>query len=366
LGPDAARSPARPTTDLSLDPATQNGLIGAILGLSTALLWLLVARSLLERITRATSTTLDDELLEVIRRPIGIGLALAGVGYALALQPLATETWFVLRGLLESLAIALFARVMLRSSTIVLDHLARRGDTGLVQPATLPLLQIGATVACWAGAIYFVMLAWKVDIRGWLASAGVVGIAVGFAAQDTLANLFAGFFILMDRPYKLGDYLVLESGERGRVTVIGIRTTRLQTRDDEQVIIPNSVMADARILNESGGPQIDCRIKLVVDVAYGSDLDRAAEVMVRVARETEGVLDNERQPPHVRYASFEDSGIRAKLLCWVPQPKMRDAVVDRLVRGVHKAFVDEGIEIPFPQRVVHAAPGTFNGTDSGA
>jgi len=351
---------------MELSQATQHGMAGFGVALFAALMWGLLARHLLTRLTEATSTTLDDELLDILLRPIGIGLVLAGAGYALALQPLAPQTWFVFRGLIESLAIVLFARVLLRSSTVILDHLARAGgESGLVQMATLPLLQIGATVACWAGAIYFGMLAWKVDISGWLASAGVVGIAVGFAAQDTLANLFAGFFILMDRPYKLGDYLVLETGERGRVTGIGIRTTRLQTRNDEQVIIPNSVMADARILNESGGPNRDCRVGLLIDVAYGSDLDHAASVMERVARQTQGVIDTDKMPPHVRFKSFEDSGVRAKLLCWVPDPKMRDAVIDRLVRGVHAAFVAEGIEIPFPQRVVHRAPGTFDGTESG-
>ena len=73
-----------------------------------------------------------------------------------------------------------------------------------------------------------------------LALAGIVGIAIGFTAKDTLANLFSGVFILADRPYKMGDYVNLESGERGRVTHIGIRSTRILTRDDIEVTVPKT------------------------------------------------------------------------------------------------------------------------------
>ena len=77
---------------------------------------------------------------------------------------------------------------------------------------------------------------------------------MGFAAKDTLANLFAGVFILADAPYKIGDFIVLDGGERGRVTKIGIRTTRILTRDDVEITIPNATIANSKIINESGGP----------------------------------------------------------------------------------------------------------------
>ena len=91
-------------------------------------------------------------------------------------------------------------------------------------------------------------------MTAWLASAGVVGIAVGFAAKDTLANLFSGVFILADAPYKIGDYIVLDAtGMRGKVTQIGLRSTRLITRDDVEVTIPNSIMGNSQVINQSGG-----------------------------------------------------------------------------------------------------------------
>jgi MscS family membrane protein len=86
-------------------------------------------------------------------------------------------------------------------------------------------------------------------MTAWLASAGIIGIAVGFAAKDTLANLFSGVFILADSPYKLGDYVVLEDNSRGKVTQIGLRSTRMLTRDDVEVTVPNSIMGNTKIIN---------------------------------------------------------------------------------------------------------------------
>ena len=145
--------------------------------------------------------------------------------------------------------------------------------SSLIQSRTAPLFQNISMVVLVGGAVYFLFLAWQINVTAWLASAGIVGIAVGFAAKDTLANLFAGVFILVDAPYSVGDFVNLDGGERGRVTQIGLRSTRLLTRDDIEIIIPNSVMGNTKIINESGGPHEKERIRIKVGVAYGSDID---------------------------------------------------------------------------------------------
>ena len=102
-----------------------------------------------------------------------------------------------------------------------------------------------------AGA-YSILIAWDINVTGLVASAGIVELALSFAAQDTLSHLFACVAILADRPYRIGDFIVLDSGERGKVTQIGLRSTSLMTRDDVEVSIPNGVMGSAKIVNESG------------------------------------------------------------------------------------------------------------------
>ena len=95
-------------------------------------------------------------------------------------------------------------------------------------------------------------------------------------------RLFSGFFIVADAPYKIGDYINLDSGERGRISAIGLRSTRLMTRDDVEVTIPNGVIAAAKIVNESGGPYLKTRSRIAVGAAYGSDVDHVCEVLQRV------------------------------------------------------------------------------------
>ena len=194
-------------------------------------------------------------------------------------------------------------------------------------------------------AVYVIFSAWKVDMTAWLASAGIVGIAVGFAAKDTLANLFSGVFIMADAPYKIGDFVVLESGERGEITHIGIRSTRMRTRDDIEITVPNSVMGNTMIVNESGGPEEKFRIRVAVGVAYGSDIDKVRAVLMDIALTDENVCED--PEPRVRFRQFGPSSLDFELLCWVEQPVLRGRVLDILNGKVYKRFIEENIEIPY-------------------
>jgi len=194
-------------------------------------------------------------------------------------------------------------------------------------------------------SVYVIFTAWDVDMTAWLASAGIVGIAIGFAAKDTLANLFSGVFILADAPYKIGDFVVLDSGERGEITHIGIRSTRLMTRDDIEVTVPNSIMGNTKIINESGGPAERFRIRIAVGIAYGSDIDKVREILMDIALVDEAVCA---QPePRVRFRSFGASSLDFELLCWIDQPILRGRVIDALNCLVYKRFIEEKIEIPY-------------------
>ena len=166
--------------------------------------------------------------------------------------------------------------------------------------------------------------------------------------KDTLANLFAGVSILADAPFSVGDFIVLETGERGEITRIGIRSSRLLTRDDLEIVIPNSILADSKIINEAGGPGRQRRIRVKIQVAYGSDLDQVREALLDVAGSHPQVC---REPaPRVRFRAFEDSGLRLELLAWVEEPVLRGRILDALNTGIYKRFEADGIEFPFPKR----------------
>jgi len=232
----------------------------------------------------------------------------------------------------------------------------------LIHDRTLPLFNNLLVIIVVALALYFVLLAWNINVTAWMASAGILGLAISFAAKDTLANLFAGVFILADAPYKLGDFIVLDSGERGEVTHIGIRSTRILTRDDVEITLPNSIMGNVKITNEAGGPHEKYRIRIKVGVAYGSDIDKVHAVLMDVAANQPQVCQN--PAPRVRFRAFGDSSLDHELLCWVQKPVLRGRVAHFLYTEIYKRFVREGIEIPFPQRDVYlkSVPGPLPDT----
>lgn len=310
---------------------------------------------------RRSATDLDDRLLQLLHKPVFLSVLLIGLYLALQRLELSSGVHLFYGRVLKTLAVLVWTQFALRSGSILLDTLSRLEQRfTIVQPRTVSLFDQIAKIVLAGGAVYLLLVAWGVDPRGWLAGAGIVGIAVGFAAKDTLANLFSGLFILADAPYQIGDFIVLDSGERGVVTQIGLRSTRLLTRDDIEVTIPNAVIANAKITNESGGRWEKERVRLRVSVAYGSDIDRVRELLLTVAR-SHPEIDAEPEP-RVRFRAFGDSGLQLELLGWIHQPVLRGRVLDALNTEVYKRFAQEGIEIPFPKRDVYLH-GTA--TDSG-
>ena len=184
------------------------------------------------------------------------------------------------------------------------------------------------------------------------ASAGIAGIAVALAAKETLSNFFGGVSILVDRPFKAGDYIVLDTGERGMVTEVGMRSTRLLTRDDVLITIPNSIITNVKIVNQSA-PYPHFRVRIGVGVAYGSDLEQVERILVDVAKQNPLVMKD--PAPRARLRLFNNSSIDFELLAWAKEPQDRGRITHEIGKQIYLRFNDEGVTIPFPQHVVHVA-----------
>ncbi len=301
---------------------------------------------IIKRLTNKTETNIDNYLIDAIHSPLFHTVVLIGLGIASLLLDLPRGVQGALISILKSLIILYWAGFLLKLARILLTEFSQHPDRfGFLRTQTLPLFLNLAMISIVGAAVYLIFAAWHVDMTAWLASAGIVGIAIGFAAKDTLANLFSGVFILADTPYKIGDYIVLDGGERGEITHIGIRSTRLLTRDDVEVTVPNSIMGNSKIINESGGPHTKYRIRVKVGVAYGSDIDRVDEVLMEVANQNASVCNF--PEPRVRFRNFGGSSLDFELLCWVDKPVLRGATLHQLNSAVYKAFIRENIEIPY-------------------
>ncbi|MDH5178121.1 MAG: mechanosensitive ion channel family protein [Gammaproteobacteria bacterium] len=310
-----------------------------------------VLSRVLGKMAERTKIKWDDHVVGLLQRPIFLTVLLLGLLTAVLPLKFPADLVDVVQSIVATVLIVAWTRFLMRLSQIMLAGISKNTRTqSLIKPQTRPLFENLGFILIIIIAIYFVFRAWNIDMTAWLASAGILGIAIGFAAKDTLANLFSGVFILADAPYKLGDYIVLDTGERGKVTAIGLRSTRLLTRDDVEITIPNAIMGNSRITNQSGGPYEKFRIRIKVGVAYGSDIDQVKAVLVDVANmETQVCRDPE---PRVRFRVFGASSLDLELLCWVDNPELRGRVMDALNTQIYKRFKAEGIEIPYSKHDV--------------
>jgi len=299
-----------------------------------------------------TSSPVDDHLFEILKKPVSLSILLVGTQLAANHSQLIPEYTGILESVLATIAIFYWVRFIVSFARFALKHLSRDdAKVKIVQRHTLPLFDNLAIIVFYGAGIYFIFVAWEIDVSAWVASAGILGLALSFAAKDTLANLFAGVFILADTPYKIGDFIVLDSGERGMVTHIGIRSTRILTRSDVEITIPNAIMGNTKVTNETAGPHSKYRLRIQIGVAYGSEIPKVREALLEAANSTSGVETN--PAARVRFRTFGDSALNFELLCWVAEPVLRGQVSDRLNEAIYNIFNQKNIQIPFPQRDVN-------------
>mgnify|MGYP000106123164 CR=1 FL=1 len=341
-------------------PSWQGFLL--VVGCSVVVAWMIQVGGdvLIRRVTRRVPGDVDKAVFGSIHPPLYVTVVLVGAYLGIELlvvEPGAEPNAPLEASLLTTLTVV-WAYSLARMGRRVSDELT--GDTRF-DSRVVPIFQNVWSALLLGASAFLVLTYWRVDITPLLASAGILGIVIGLAARDTIANLFGSIALYADGTYSVGDFIVLESGERGRVEDISIRSTVIRTRDDMLVTVPNSVLNTATITNESE-PQRERRVRIPVGVAYGSDLDHVEAVLLDVADDERLVLDD--PSPRVRVRGFGDSAVDVELLCWVNEAVLRGRVSHRLFKSVYAAFTDEGIEIPFPQRVVTmtgedaAVPGT--------
>jgi len=206
-----------------------------------------------------------------------------------------------------------------------------------------------AQILVYLPAIIFAVILWRVPVSNILLSAGALGVVVGLAARQTLGAVLAGFVILFSRPFEVGDWVEIE-GNEGTVTDISIVNTRLRTFDDELVMLPNDEVTNSPITNRSRNGRL--RVQLDIGVDYDTDVTRAMEVAAEAMDGLDELRD--RPTPEVVVDEFEDSAVGLSLRFWISDPTIRrkwDAQ-NAVAESVKAAFEDEGIEIPFPQRVL--------------
>jgi MscS family membrane protein len=316
----------------------------------------LLIEKFIARLAKSTESHLENQIIAYLSAPImqtaitlGLVIVVLSLNFSAFIQQLCIR-------LLLTFLMLFWGRAWFKATSVILEALeSHRDKFHAFQPRTVPLFEMGIKLSLLGLFVYLFFAIWGIDATAWVASAGIIGIAVGFAAKDTLANLISGVSIVADAPYKIGDYIVLDTGERGIVTHLGIRSTRLLTRDDVEISIPNAVIGAAKVTNESGGPWVKQRIRVPVGVAYGSDTEKVVRILEEIAIANATILDN--PTPRIRMRRFGASSLDFELLGWIATPEQRGLVVHELLMEIDRRFRAEGVEIPFPQSDIHIRSG---------
>ncbi len=196
-----------------------------------------------------------------------------------------------------------------------------------------------------------------INVMPFIAGAGVAGIAIGFAAKDTLSNLIAGILLIIDRPFEIGDRIEVWSAPRGSaswgdVVDIGLRATRIKTTDNIVIIIPNNEIMKRDIVNYTS-ITAKIRVRVNIGVAYEADIRKAKDIIIEVARQMKWAADI--PAPKVVVRNFGESSVDLQLRIWIKEARRRMDTISFVIDNVKEAFDLAGIEIPYPKRDVQVS-----------
>lgn len=222
-----------------------------------------------------------------------------------------------------------------------------------LDPAQRVLGERLVSITVWVLTVLIGIDALGINLTALTVFSGALGLAVGFGLQKTFGNMIAGIILLMDRSIKPGDVIAVNDGNAqavGQVKRIGIRAISVTTRDQIEYLIPNEILMTSQVENWSYSSR-DVRVKVAVNVAYGTDIVQAESLMLAAARAVPRVHN---QPaPTVWLTAFGDNAIEFEIQVWIDDPEEGVGNVrSDVLKQVWQMFKDNGVEIPFPQREI--------------
>ncbi len=316
--------------------------------LANIILWLF--GKYLEKFAKKTKTIVDDLIFEHTRKPIFYFIQVYGIKIALLLLGF---NGAVITKIVNSLLALVFVFIFSRSVDIIIEtwgnDFAKKTKTN-IDEVLLPLFHKASKVVFVIIAIMWVLDIWNINITPYLAGVGMSGIVLGLALQDSLKNVFGGITLLLDKTFKQGDKVGLESGEVGTIHDIGLRSTKLVTYDNEVIYIPNGYLANSRVRNYTR-PSPKVRVVIPFSIEYGSDVPAVKELILGVVKKIEGVLED--PAAKVDFVGMGDSSLNFQAKFWVKRWDEAYGLKLTTLEAIHSALVKGKIGIPFPTRTIY-------------
>lgn len=307
---------------------------------------------LLHQWAKRTETMLDDIIIASTKNPSFLFAAAIGIHVGLAFTDIPEKNLLFFNKILSV--------IIILTVTLASANLAGRIFKNYIQKSNLPIPSTGLAYGILKGAVLVIGVLIILGVLGFsiaplLTALGVGGLAVALALQDTLANLFAGIHILMEKSIRVGDFIKLETGQEGYIDDITWRTTRVRMLPNNIVVIPNSKLAQSVVTNYYL-PEKRMSLLIPIGVSYSSDPEQVERILVEEAKkgaaDIPGLLAE--PEPFVRFIpGFGESSLDFTLICQVKEFVDQYLAQHELRKRIFKRFKAEGIEIPFPHRTVY-------------
>ena len=311
----------------------------------------LILEKLLFRITKRTKSDLDNQILNAARLPLyflAVVLALDTALHRLSFLPGDWNNWlkdgfFILYFLVGFIFVW---RLVTHFFRWYEEEMAQRTETNL-DKQLFPFFERIVLILLSAVGIITILSYYEIDITAMVTTLGIGSLAVALAAKSTLEDTISGFMIMIDSPYRIGDRIeLMDLDTWGDVVDIGLRSTRIRTRDNRMVIVPNSVIGKSLVVNYAY-PNDQYRLQIHIGVAYGTEIEKARQVMIDAVQEVEGVLSD--RPVEALFLEFGESTMIFRVRWWLESYVDTRRMFDRVNTALYNALKKENIQLPFPQ-----------------
>jgi small-conductance mechanosensitive channel len=322
----------------------------------SAIAWLIIKtalRMIRKRLTQYHWFHTHQKVFDMMRRAIGLGLILFAGTYLIRMFRL---------DMVEKLYLAIFVVLIatpIKDVVLVIlqtleQKWADRTDTK-IDNIVVDLLNRFSGAIVYSVAVVLALDLMGINVMPFVAGAGVMGVAIGFAAKDTLSNLIAGVLLIIDRPFEIGDRIEVwsapsDSASWGDVIDIGLRATKIKTTDNIIIVIPNNEIMKRDIVNYTL-ISTSIRVRINIGVAYDTDIERVKKIILDVASDVQWVQEDPK--PKVVVRNFGESSVDLQLRVWINNARQRMNTISTITDRVKTAFDAEKIEIPYPKRDIH-------------
>jgi len=325
--------------------------LAAIIG--SYIIWVILKR-ILESIEKKTKQNnflkINIQIFSVIRRALLYGLMLVTGTYLIRLFNIS-----LLENIFHALMIMLIASPATDCLLILLEYAEKNiidKTKTKVDDVIFNLINKFSGAIIYATAVVLALDILGVNVMPFIAGAGVAGIAIGFAAKDTLSNLIAGVLLIIDRPFEVGDRIEVWSAPAGSATWgdvidIGLRATKIKTTDNIVIIIPNNEIMKRDIVNYTI-ISTNIRVRINIGIAYDANIEKAKELILNVAESVSWI--SKTPAPKVVVRNFGESSVDLQLRVWIDDARKRMDTISHVTDKIKTAFDEQGIEIPYPKR----------------